>query len=213
MKGLLSKLVAPLVVAGAIAIPVVGSAQERKENFTPKNYISVGVGGYQGTESMQDMYGTIPRVRAAFGRDMSKNFRLEGAIAYGQKEGTPILIDPDNIIAGFSLNIKLLQGEAIAQYVFPGESVRFKIGGGLSYISMTENLSVSGGGQTASASGTFSAAGPLFLLGLDIPISTDKKKMLYFDISGRSAEITTDFQQKVDIGGGVFEVGIKFVVD
>ncbi len=222
MKGLVKKLLIPLSVAGTLTTPFFNSAyaqdknnnQEAQEEFKQRTYFGGGIGMYNGADkAFQEIYGTVPRIRGNVSFNNSKHFTIEGALAYGQKNGNPFIYDPDNIIENASAKITMLQGELAGFYVFPGKSVNFRIGGGVSYINMKEELSISGGGETASASGSFGGVGPLVVLGLDIALDDDKKKVLYIETSGRSVNITNDFGQELDIGGGVLEAGIMFSTD
>lgn len=220
MRGLIKKLFTPLAVAGVMALPLSTNAQQNgKDEFKQKNYLSIGVGGYQGNaKSMQDIYGTIPRIRGVFEKEMSKNFTLGGAIAYLRKEGTPYIFTFGDVedVNG-STEVQMLQLEGLAKYVFGKKGVRFYLGGGLTLIKFNEKLTLSGSFEgdyiTKSAEANKTAIGPILILGLNIPINKDETTFIYGEASGSSVNINSDLGTKVDIGGGVFEVGVKFTIN
>lgn len=218
MKGLIKKILAPIVVSAAILIPNFASAQETQE-FKQKNYISAGIGAYNGTsQAIQDIYGTFPRFRASFGRDISEHFKLEGALAYLKKSGTPYVYTYGDVDAyDAAAEMSMLQIEALAKYVFRGKSLDFSIGGGLAMINAKEKIDMTiyydGESESASAEGSKTAFGPVFILGADVPINKAKTTVFYVDLSGRSASVEGALGDKVDIGGGVIEVGVRFFMD
>ena len=129
MKGLIKKILTPIAVSAAVLLPNSASAQEKIGEFKQKSYISLGIGNYNVSgQEMHDIYGSFPRFRAGFGRDMSEQFRLEGALAYSETQGEPYLFvygDWDNV--GSSSGIHMLHLEALAKYMIRGKSVDFSI--------------------------------------------------------------------------------------
>lgn len=219
MKKLIKKLLAPIAVSVAVLIPSISSAQEKPEQFNQKNYFSLGVGIYSGSgQEIQDIYGTFPRLRAGFGRDMSKNFRLEGALAYSKASGKPYTYSSggwDYIDS--KANISMLSLELLAKYVFRGKSVDFSIGGGLTSINLKEKVeifgSIDGEFVQSSNEGSESAFGPVFVLGIDVPINKDRTTAVYGELSGRSAKIEGALGNDVEMGGTALDVGIRFNID
>ena len=191
-------------------------AQEKKEDFRPQSYFSIGVSSYDGKEeAMKDIYGKIPRFRASFGEDFSKEFKWESAIAYSKKSGDPYKWSIGGDVEG-DAEITLLHLEALIKYMIRGKILNLYIGGGLSYINAKEELSGrvywhSGGYDNLSANYDKSAFGHLFVVGIDKPINKDKTMLLYVEISNRSVKVKNDFlDSDIDTGGTSLEVGIRF---
>lgn len=216
MKNLAKKILAPAAIGLASLLPVSGFAKDKQDDFKPKTHLSVGIGAYQGSEqSMQDVYGTIPRLRGSFAREMSRNVSLEGALAFLKKDGTPYLYGDIDNVSG-SAEVQMIQLEALVKYVFGKKGARFYIGGGLTYIDFNEKLTLTAyiDGDYISESAEFneSAAGAVLLLGVNLPINQKETTFFYAELSGRSANINTDFGTQVDVGGGIIEGGIRFTI-
>ena len=164
---------------------------------------------------MEDIYGTMTRFRVSGCRDFSRNFRFDIGLAYQKKDGQPYeFIYGDVESFESSSQISLLQLEFVPKYAFRGTSVDFFIGGGLAFISMKEKIELSavidGEYMHASDEVSKSAAGLILVLGVDVPVNQTKTTVLYAELSGRSAKIEGALGDELDIGGGVFEVGVRF---
>jgi len=46
---------------------------------------------------------------------------------------------------------------------------------------------------------------------IDIPLNKERKSFIYIDASGRSVEVTNNIDQKLNIGGGTLDAGVRFI--
>jgi len=195
---------------------LIGCREACGQDFQQKGWLGVGIGMYSGSaQEMKDIYGTMTRFRASGCRDFSKNFRLEIGLAYQKKDGHPYeFIYGDVESFESSSEVSMLQSEFIAKYASRGTSADFFIGGGLVVFSFKERIEASAiiDGQYMSASDEVSksAAGLMFIVGVDFPINETKTTVLYAELSGRSVKIEGALGDEIDIGGGVLEVGVRF---
>lgn len=173
MKGLIKKVLAPLAVAGTLFATNLASAEI-------KPFVSISIGGYNGFSQSNTHYGSMFRIKGAAGLDLSKNFRIEGALTYMDYK--------------FKDNLNVLVGEAVVYGMTQTESVNIRAGIGLCAY-----------GENVNGKDKKTAIGPaLVLVGIDKPIN--KKTDLYVDIGISIYSIITEGTLR---GGNSFDMGIR----
>lgn len=166
MKGLVKKVLVPLTIAGTLFATNPVFAEIRP-------FVSVDIDRHYGLAQLaeiQDIYGSMYRVRGATGLEF-KNFRLEGALAYMEKE------ESNNIR---NSNLSILQKEVIASYKIP-KFRNLHIGGGLTFIDLTKKSSTAYS-KILDQEINKKTSGMIFTVGADI-LLIKKKRYISGEIS------------------------------
>jgi hypothetical protein len=229
-RGLLEKLALFTFISfGMILFPYVSRSQNLanfpSRTFQKQRYVSVGAGFFHPAEtSIREIYGdNILRFRGGFLADVSENVRIGAGVGYFNKEGDPYVylneeaaeLEQQGLLdVEASSELKTLNLEAFGQYVFRGDGFNAYAGVGYSSSNVTETLEMSatieGIRQSESSEFEESSGGMLFMLGGEIPFGQDQSSFFYGEYSNRSAKIEDVFGGKVDLGGSVFEAGVRF---
>lgn len=208
----MKKIFAFLLVAASTALFV--SVQPV---YAQENYFFGGIGSFQPTdEAMGNIYGSMIKPRVGFFRQQSKNFGWELAVGGMSKSGIPVIYSEGFDYVEGSCEVKLFQFEAIAKYIFNGDKTRFYAGGGLTYIQMSETITMTawyeGESETVSGQGDFSAIGAVVVFGIDIPVNQLQTTKLFIQLSGSSAITQRQYGGDIDLGGGALEAGVRFKI-
>lgn len=190
-KNLVQKVLAPLLICGALLSPIKVLAEEKKEDIFFKPYAAAGVSAnIWAHKAFQDIYGVMPRIRGRVGADLSKNVRVELALSYHGGEGDPYKsVEGDINLSDIEAKAtwSAVQFEALAHYLIPlkGEfGPTLYVGGGLMVMGATEKMEVTYKGKTLEAEASKTLVGPVINLGLDVPFSKEKTVNGYVELSG-----------------------------
>lgn len=203
-KGLLRKVLAPLIFAGALLTTPV---------YSKSISLSASFGEFIGTsQAMQDIYGPMAKIRVALDSDVSKNFRFETALSYIKGEGNPYVytsgIDSSDITA--SSNLSIVRSETIGYLMIPIKPVTLRAGLGIILGGLFESLTANAYGETASAETTKSLYGSMVVLGIDVAVN--KNLSVFGEISGSYIPIEDAFGNQADIGGSSADIGFKYKI-
>lgn len=182
-------------------------------------FLSASVGGFSGSDNnIQKVYGLMPVFKGGIGIE-SDGWGTELDLIGATQKGTPINLYNT---AGLSMSSQLTDLEFAARFSKAlgrkGEDIRPYLGIQVSYDSLTETLSATYNGQSASVSGSASGFGFGVFSGVDFPLS--KNLLLYlegiYNYTQVSAQVTSSSggtaiaRKSVDSGGVSASIGVKY---
>lgn len=192
MNKFLKKLFLPLILGSSLLFSPIHVSSEELSKRDSKAYLEASIGPYIGVSSnMLRKHSFMWKFRAGVGVNLFEKFKLGAAYTFLTKDGI------------YQTNSEGL--EAIAYYAPPSNKrFNFHVGAGITLTAILENTSGNNMRREISA-------GPLFIIGLDVP--TNKEKInaneFYTDLSFRYLGAN----RELDVGGFSLDFGARFKLD